>query len=173
MEGRITSVVKRQAIPENLKRRVLTEAGYRCAIPTCKQTPVEIAHIIPWRTVQEHSFENLIALCPTCHTRYDKGEIHRQSIQQYKANLGILNSRYSDFERRVLEVFAAKANEDRLWLPGGLDIMLMYLLKDGLLVDTGQNSGVILSGMPSQKLYSLTRKGRQFVNEWLKGENLE
>lgn len=70
-------------------------------------------------------------------------------------------------------MFAANANTDRLWLPGGLDIMLMYLLKDGLLVDTGQNSGVILSGMPSQKLYSLTRRGRQFVNEWLRGENLE
>jgi len=51
--------------------------------------------------------------------------------------------------------------------------MLMYLLKDELLIDTGQNSRVILSGMPSQKLYSLTKKGRQFVNEWLKGDNLE
>ena len=67
--------MNRQTIPRQLEREVLMEAGHRCAIPTCRQTPVEIAHIVPWEQIQEHTFDNLIALCPTCHTRYDKGEI--------------------------------------------------------------------------------------------------
>ncbi|WP_261562884.1 tetratricopeptide repeat protein [Frankia tisae] len=70
-----------------MKREVLVEAGHRCAIPTCKATTTEIAHIVPWEKVREHTFENLIALCPNCHTRFDKGDIDRRSMQQYKANL--------------------------------------------------------------------------------------
>ena len=159
----------RPAIPMAIRRRVLMEAGHRCAIPTCKQTPVELAHITPWSKVKEHTFENLIALCPTCHTRFDRGDIDKKSIEQYKLNLNVINNKYGDFEKRVLEVFAENQEANQLWLPGGLDIMLMYLLKDKLLIDTGKTSGVIMSGMPSQKLYQLTDDGRIFINEWLKG----
>jgi len=55
---------ERPAIPRELERAVLLEAGHRCAIPTCRQTPVEIVHIDPWAKVREHKFENLIALWP-------------------------------------------------------------------------------------------------------------
>ena len=63
---------QRPPIPADLKRRVLVEAGHRCAIPTCRQIPVEVAHIVPWSENKEHEFENLIALCPNCHDLYDK-----------------------------------------------------------------------------------------------------
>lgn len=158
---------QRPPIPTELKRQVLVEAGHRCAIPTCRQTPVELAHIIPWATCQEHTFDNLIVLCPTCHTRYDHGEIDRKAMRLYKHNLGVLNSRYGDFEQRVLRVFADEPQHNQLWLPGGLDIMLMYLLKDGLLVNTGQHGGAIIAGVPSRLLYQLTDKGRDFINKWL------
>ena len=163
----------RPPIPTALKRQVLVEAGHRCAIPTCRQTPIELAHIIPWATCKEHTFDNLVALCPTCHTRYDRGEIDRKAMFNYKHNLGVLNSRYGDFEQRVLKVFADNQQSNQLWLPGGLDIMLMYLLQDGLLVDTGQNSGVVMSGMPSQKLYRLTAEGREFIKKWLGSSEIE
>jgi HNH endonuclease len=42
----------------------------------------------PYADVRDHTFENLIALCPTCHTRYDSGDIDRLSMKGYKANLG-------------------------------------------------------------------------------------
>ncbi|MFF0752006.1 HNH endonuclease [Streptomyces sp. NPDC004267] len=101
----------RPDIPTELKRSVLVEAGHRCAIPTCRQTPVELAHITPWTKAREHTFPNLIALCPTCHTRFDRKEIDRKSMLQYKENLGILNSRYTDVERQVLKVYA------KMWAP--------------------------------------------------------
>ncbi len=164
---------RRESIPAELKRSVLVEAGHRCAIPTCRHVPVEVAHIIPWAQVKEHRLENLIALCPTCHTRYDNGDIDRKSMRIYKQNLALLHSRYSDIEQRILQVFAENSASNQIWLPGGLDIMVMYLLGDGLLVDTGKNSGVILSGMPSQKLYQLTDAGRLFVSKLLAAEKLE
>jgi len=165
--------MNRPSIPRQLEREVLIEAGHRCAIPTCRQTPVEIAHIIPWKQVKEHTFDNLIALCPTCHTRYDKGEIDRKAMQQYKANLYVLNGRYGDLEQRVLRIFAEQPSVNQIWLPGGFDILLMNLLKDGFLIDTSQNSGVILAGVPSAKLYQLTSSGREFIQKWLSAEELE
>ncbi|MFD9789626.1 HNH endonuclease [Streptomyces sp. NPDC059070] len=95
----------RPEIPTELKRAVLVEAGHRCAIPTCRQTPVEMAHIIPWAKIKSHTFDNLIALCPTCHTRFDRGEIDRKSMLQYKANLEVLNHRYTEVERQLLKAF--------------------------------------------------------------------
>lgn len=93
--------VRRPAIPRELRRRVLIEAGHRCAIPTCRATPVEIAHITPWAKVKKHEFGNLIALCPTCHTRFDDphNTLDRKSMRQYKANLNPLFS-VSFVERR-------------------------------------------------------------------------
>ena len=77
----------RPAIPSELERSVLVEAGHRCAIPTCRSVPVDLAHIVPWSTVREHRFENLIALCPTCHRRFDRGDIDRNAMLIYKASL--------------------------------------------------------------------------------------
>lgn len=80
---------RRPAIPADIQRAVLVEAGHRCAIPTCRATTTEIAHIEAWAKSRDHSFANLIALCPTCHTRYDqKKEIDLASMRMYKAKLG-------------------------------------------------------------------------------------
>jgi 5-methylcytosine-specific restriction endonuclease McrA len=87
-------MTERVEVPAAVKRAVLVEAGHRCAIPTCRATTTEIAHIIPWSETQDNSFENLIALCPNCHTRYDvTKEIDRKAMVMYKQNLGLLNSR--------------------------------------------------------------------------------
>jgi hypothetical protein len=55
---------------------------------------VEIAHITPWAKVKKHEFNNLIALCPTCHTRFDDphNPLDRKSMRQYKARLNPLLS---------------------------------------------------------------------------------
>lgn len=164
----------RPAIPAALKRAVLIEAGHRCAIPTCKATTTEIAHIIPWEKVRNHTFENLIALCPTCHSRFDKGEIDRLSMQQYKANLGVINGRYGEIERRVLMLFAENPRINVIGMPLASDVAMLYLVKDGLfrrgfdqsngfglLVPNGANAEIDFTG--KQEFYSITEKGREFV----------
>jgi hypothetical protein len=77
----------RPAIPAELRRRVLLEAGHRCAIPTCKFPDIDVHHIVPWSKCREHRFENLIALCPNCHRRAHNGEIDRKSLLLYKNRL--------------------------------------------------------------------------------------
>jgi 5-methylcytosine-specific restriction endonuclease McrA len=58
----------RESIPAELKRKVLVEAGHRCAIPACRSVVgVDIHHIIPWAKCKKHEYKNLIALCPNCH----------------------------------------------------------------------------------------------------------
>jgi len=80
-------MTERPAVPADLRRRVLVEAGHRCAIHTCRSPDVDVHHIVPWERCQEHSYENLIALCPNCHRRATIGEIDRKSLRLYKAHL--------------------------------------------------------------------------------------
>jgi 5-methylcytosine-specific restriction endonuclease McrA len=92
----------RSSIPSELKRRILIEAGYRCAVPTCRFPITENAHIVSWAESKNHTYENLVALCPNCHTMYDSGKIERAAIMAYKKKLMFLNEVYSRFELDVL-----------------------------------------------------------------------
>jgi HNH endonuclease len=156
-------MAKRPAIPAHLERAVLIECGHRCAIPTCRQVPVELTHIHPWAKCKMHTFDNLIALCPTCHTRYDKGEIDRKSMRTYKLNLLLVSSRYGDLEQRVIRIFVKNRTTDEFWWFVDMEIFLLNLLEDGLLGDGGQTKNV---GGLVQKLYKLTAKGRDYVDQW-------
>ena len=169
--------MNRPPIPRPMERQVLVEAGHRCAIPTCRQTPVEIAHIDKWAQVLEHTFENLIALCPTCHTRYDNGDIDRLSMLRYKANLTIVNGRYGDVERRVLQYFVDDPSRPHIVLFGGLEFLVTHLIKDGLIYDTGLGKGVGMGGdfgvVESEKVYALTEQGKAFIAKWMAAQELE
>lgn len=166
----------RPAIPAELKRRVLVEAGHRCAIPTCRHPAYELAHIEPWARVHEHTFENLIALCPNDHTRYDKGEIDRKAMRIYKANLGLLNGRYGDFERRVLDDMVLR-RELEIRLPAGYRPLLGYLIRDGLLSEPQLDSrfgSMLIGDMPAAgvEVYRLTSDGLKFAEDYANARSL-
>lgn len=177
----------RDSIPAALKREVLVEAGHRCAIPTCRTTTTEIAHIVPWAKVQEHTFENLIALCPNCHTRFDqKGEIDRKSMRMYKHNLGVLNNRYGETERRL---FAALArSKERVFVLGAAgDLAVANAVQDGLFEDKKvegigfdvQSSEGWKKNFPLAFTFWVTDAGVEFIRRYAEGlglpgdENLE
>jgi predicted restriction endonuclease len=90
--------MSRPALPAELRRQVSVESGHRCAIPTCKNPDFDVHHIVPWEKCQEHDFENLIALCPNCHRRADRGEIDRKSLLLYKQQLKHKKISISDIE---------------------------------------------------------------------------
>jgi hypothetical protein len=168
----------RPAIPRPLARAVLVEAGHRCAIPTCRATTTEISHIVPWSEVREHTLENLIALCPNCHSRYDRGEIDRRSMVMYKRNLGLLGSRYGESERRLMEMFVQNPGITAFQAPHPMDFEFMYLLKDGLVRQIRGAAGIVTSGPtgtvwhgPVQ--YVLTAEGVDLVERLRKGVSLE
>jgi hypothetical protein len=152
---------------------VEVEASHRCALPNCRQYPIEIAHIERRKTDGSNDvFENLIALCPTCHARYDRGDIDRLSMQRYKLNLAVIG-RYSDMEQRVLEGFAMNGDEP-VFLPMGLDALMWYLHRDGLLEKTDRKMGIIVgTDLPAFEEHGLTEKGKEFVRRWFAAEDLE
>lgn len=172
--------MQRDNIPADVKRAVLVEAGHRCAIPTCRATTTEVAHIVPWTKTQDNSFENLIALCPNCHTRFDqKKEIDQLSMKMYKQNLSILNNRYGEFERRLFEILAASG--ERVFVVGsGGDILLANAVKDGFFEDknvAGMNLDITGSNgfkksFPMSFTYWVTDAGVEFIKRYASGLDL-
>ena len=162
---------QRPQIPSELKRQILFEAGHRCAIPTCRHSTTEIAHIVPWKDVKKHEYQNLIALCPNCHARADKGEIDRKSLRIYKRILQKLTDRYDRFELVIL-------NELRLEKPvimaGNMLLLIKNLLDEELVsINTdicvkGVTYTVSIGNIPLNVEILLTDKGRQFIDEWIK-----
>jgi HNH endonuclease len=149
------------------KRMALVEAGHRCAIPTCRHPTTEIAHIVPESESHDDSFQNLIALCPKC----QKKEIDAQSIRMYKRNLAILNSRYSDFERRVFDEIA-ETDRRSFIVEAGLEIPLLHAVNDGLLKRVELAPVGVQRGEPTHYTYEVTDEGLDFINRYVCGEDI-
>ena len=82
----------RKVITENIRRKLWAESMGRCMNPNCHielfnldGDIAEQAHIIPYNETQDNSFENLIILCPNCHTKFDKtGDFDINEIKSWK-----------------------------------------------------------------------------------------
>ena len=148
-------------------RMALVEAGHRCAIPTCRHPTTEIAHIVPESQSHDDSFANLIALCPKCQGK----EIDAQTMRMYKHNLEILNSRYSDFERRVFDQIA-ETDQRSFIVEAGLEIPLLHAVNDGLLRRVELVPAANQRGEPTQLKYEVTDAGLDFINRYVCGEDL-
>ena len=170
----------RKALPRPTERDVLVEAGHRCAIPTCRDRHPEVHHITPVKAGGSDDFENLIALCPNCHGMADRGEIDRKAVRQYKANLSVLNHRYSSMERRVLD-YLAITGESSIDIPAGMDILLWCLVEDGYLTaprDIARRHITVRDDYYDPEpgtIYrlSLTEEGRAFIESVLGAEDIE
>lgn len=150
-----------------VKRRVLVEAAHRCAVPTCRHPTTEIAHIVPGSQSRDDSFDNLIALCPDCQQK----EIDRRSIRRYKRNLGILNSRYSDLERRVFDQIA-ETDRRSFIVEAGLEIPLLHAVNDGLLKRVEPSPVPTQRGEPTHYKYEVADAGLEFVSRYVQGEDI-
>lgn len=138
--------------------------------------------------MKEHTFDNLLLLCAVCHARATKGEIDRQAMHAYKANLRLLSGRYSDLERRVLDHFVRHPNAETIPIDRSHQILLEYLIEDGLLelggpaegavwMDT-DNRGAVDGPSPNDIVlgpaeWRLTDAGRDVVERLLSGSVLE
>ncbi|MCL2675689.1 MAG: HNH endonuclease [Firmicutes bacterium] len=66
-------------ISEEVQRKLYAESMGRCMNPACQNELfrctgdiIEKAHIVPYNKTADNSFENLVVLCPNCHTDFDK-----------------------------------------------------------------------------------------------------
>jgi hypothetical protein len=155
----------RPPIPADLRRRVLVEAGHRCAIPTCRYIEVDIHHIIPWERCQKHEYENLIALCPNCHRRADREEIDRKALRIYKASLRFTHDKFSQFEVDTLFEAYKVDMTCALPFPPALRLLVKRLLDAGYIqIQKDPRGNVEVFGIQvSADLLTITPKGRQYV----------
>ena len=156
----------RPKIPAELKRRVLCEAGHRCAIHSCRQIEVEIHHIVPWSKCREHKYENLIALCPNCHKMAERDRIDRKALRIYKANLRYAHDRFSQFEVDILFLLHSGEEKAHLQFPPFMMLLINRILDAGY-IDVTENRSVSMrvSGMEMSPVYiSLTSKGQEYID---------
>ena len=84
--------MSREEINESVKRRLYAESMGRCMNPNCQEElfilngdMIEKAHIIPYCDTVDNSFENLIVLCPNCHTNFDKNKLfNKDEVKNWK-----------------------------------------------------------------------------------------
>jgi len=117
--------MSRKEIQVAIKRALLEETIYRCAnclvsIEYCEGDNTffrfdEKAHITPYNETQDNSFENLITLCPNCHTKFDKNKDKKGSLKRLKELklqwLGI-SGKYSKLELDCLLALYRYTKED-------------------------------------------------------------
>lgn len=84
-------------------------------------------------------------------------------MQTYKLNLLLVNSRYGDLEQRIIHHFVKDRASEGFWWFAEMEILLVRLVEDGLLLDSGQTR--LIAGL-DQKLYKLTENGVRYVQQW-------
>jgi hypothetical protein len=155
----------RTAIPENIKREVLTEAGFRCAVPTCRTIlAIDLHHIVEVSDNGSNEAYNLLALCPTCHALHHRGTIPAESIKVWKGMLVSLNGA---FDKATIDdlLFLFKASQN-LVLSGDGVLKFSKLIAANLANYAHFFSG----GMPVYYQVFLTDRGRLLVEAWEKGD---
>lgn len=169
-------MAKREHIPNELQRQLMLEVGFRC--PICSATePLEFEHIEDYAEVKKHEFSNMIVLCASCHGRKRKGsnprDINRASLRKLKNNLMMLNGRYSDLERRIIDEFKLllRAYPDRIpavLVHHTMRLLVTYLERDRIVTMQLKSGGVASNQggimiTNDQLLLTLTAEGRLFV----------
>ena len=155
---------ERPSISVELRRRILVEAGHRCAIPTCRHIDVDVHHIIPWEQCREHTYENLIALCPNCHRRADRSEIDRKSLRLYKANLRFAHDKFSQLEIDTLfALFPLPENHGLPW-PAYLNLLLKRLFDAGYVNLAEMRTAISIGDIKTTPdILRITPLGRDFI----------
>jgi hypothetical protein len=182
MPDKTTKTTKRKKIPLDTKQFVLLESGYKCANPSCRHIlTLELHHIIWVKDGGGNKPENLLSLCPNCHSLHTAGHIPESAIRAWKSLLVSLNNpnRASadlllvlyDDEKRIKTSGEDDKHPPPFRFTGDGLIMLSSLLVSGLVEISRRYSGAAYfgGGMPSFEV-RLTATGRRLVAAWLSGQ---
>jgi HNH endonuclease len=167
----------RTAIPLDVRVQVLTEAGYRCAVPTCRNIlALDLHHIVEVKDRGPNDASNLLALCPTCHALYTRGTISREAINTWKLMLVTLNHAFDqesisnllflyhtqkEIDARTLKIMEDQERKQSIRMDGSelqeldaktiTDINLLMVSGDGVL----KFSHLIASGLVTYQVAKL------------------
>jgi hypothetical protein len=82
-----------------------------------------------------------------------------------------LNSRYSEFERRVFDQIA-ETDRRSFTIGAGFEILLLHAVNDGLLKRVELATVGAQRGEPTQYTYEVTDEGLDFINRYVCGEDI-
>ncbi len=160
------NVTKRKKIPFDVSIAVLTEAGYRCAVPTCRTIlALDLHHMVEVHAGGGDVVENLLPLCPTCHALFHRGTINRQSIYAWKSLLISLTKAFDIFALDQL-MFLTKPECAKLRVSGDGVLGFARLIAAGL----ASFSIAAQNGPLTYYSINLTNSGQQLVAAWSSGD---
>jgi hypothetical protein len=165
---------KRKSISINTKREVLHQSGYRCGNPACRSIlTIDIHHLVPIAESGPDTPDNLLALCPNCHSLHHNEVIPIESIRAWKMLLIAMNEAY---DRRSIDQLAALESVGKVYVSGEGLLTCSGLVAGKLLTVTAW--GCTVMGGPqiqTQVPYyclSLTDRGRALLAAWKAGDQL-
>lgn len=155
------ATAKRKPTPVDVKVLVLHEAGYRCANPACRTIlTIEIHHLDHVSDGGSNTPENLLALCPNCHSLHHAGTIPLSSLRAWKFLLLALNEA---FDRKLVDVILTLKKVTEVHVSGDGVLQCSAGIASGLIrLETRQHS--------DDYWVSLTEKGHRFVQAWEQGD---
>jgi hypothetical protein len=164
-----TGPVERKNLSLKVRTIVLTEAGYKCAVPTCRGIlALDIHHMYQVADGGGDDPENLIALCPTCHTLYHRGNYSSDSIYAWKSMLVAL-SRAFDLDAVDRLLFLNGCSKDFLVVSGDGLLHFGRLIAAGLasMDQKANNNWQIVT-----YTINISEKGRQIIEAWKSGDRV-
>jgi hypothetical protein len=158
---------ERKKLPVETRELLLTECGYRCAVPRCRNIlALDMHHIWEVQAGGPDDPSNLIALCSYCHDMYHRGNITAESIYIYKAML-VAISRAFDIDAVDRLLFLNGCNKDFLVVSGDGLLHFGRLIAAGLATveQKSNNNWQIVT-------YSvnISDKGRLIIEAWKQGD---
>lgn len=160
---------ERQKLPTKTREFLLTECGYRCAVPTCRTIlALDMHHIWEVNAGGTDDPANLIALCPTCHALYHRGNISSDAIYTYKAML-VAISRAFDLDTVDRLLFLNMIPPDHLVVSGDGLLHFSRLIAAGLAEFElkANNAGLLVT-----YTVNISDKGRLIIEAWKSGDRM-
>ena len=158
---------ERKSLPSQTRQLLLTECGYRCAVPRCRGIlALDMHHIYEVHQGGSDDLANLIALCPTCHALYHRGTISSEAIFVYKSML-VAISRAFDIDAIDKLLFLEPLEKDFVIVSGDGLLMFARLIAAGLAtgeLKANNNWQIVTYAV------NISDKGRLIVEAWKAGD---
>lgn len=164
--------MNRKTIKNDIKHHILHESGFRCSNPVCRMIiTLDIHHLDYVSEGGGDLPENLIALCPNCHSLHHKGIIPLKSLRSWKMLLISLNL---GLENRNIDILLTLHKLIKLHTSGEGVLNCASLISSNLVMHEYIPKSGLWSGGPTEEhILQLTEKGKLFVEEWIKGNQKE
>jgi hypothetical protein len=162
-------------ISPSTRESAMIEAGYRCAVPTCRSSlSLDVHHITQKSEGGSDEIENLIVLCPTCHAAFHRGTYSKEAIRVWKMTLLQLNNSY-DRNAVNLLLLLEKMNFPHFSVSADALLPFAPLIVSGLVDATPKiftTPTTAMAGLSVHYHYmvQLSETGQSFMQAWKDGK---